>query len=747
MINRTPVNLILRVWLPILILIIIIASAFIFFYRQSELKLLLEHETSEMEEVARGIALSTELALKYSDTEAIDIAVRKIAEEKNNYQVAVYQLVESGRLVLYSTWPSNLQVRLYLARPDDFVTATVSINERWLPRGYASVFLPKSSFEDMAKPLFDQLTYLIIAAVVILAFIFLNLLIQIGKPLREITDFTELLLRGDYSGHLEGTYRNSEIGRIKNALNNLKITLSREKSKNRELTTGLEFQISRKTHELKTVLDRLSAAQKIARIGNFVYWHNLNFMEMSSNMNEIMGEEIQDIDTLESFLRHVHPDFNEFVRNELLRVSKEHSRVSIDFQTVAGKDNESLWVNLVGEVISDGDAEFMAGTIQDISFRKQIEARVEQLSQVAQLTNNGVIFTDYNNLIIWANDSMSRITGYQVEEMIGKPPSMFQSEKTDPEVKTFIRSRLQELKNVRVEIQNIAKDGRDYWIELHIEPILDSLNRLKGFLAIQVDITQRKIQQQELQSTLAKQQELNQLKSRFLTMTSHEFRTPLTSIQATTEVLEILLKSDRQLEKEKIMRYLSRISGELARLTLLLNDIFSIERFEAGRIPFNPLPIDLNLVLTELLDSRTLLVNDDRVIQVIQKGSAPRSLKMDKQLISQVVTNLLTNGLKYSSGKPAPVLSLSWGQDSLILEVMDFGIGIPKIDQQNLFQTFFRASNVENIQGTGLGLVIVKQFTELHGGKIFIESDVNEGTCVKLEFNYQILESLKSNIA
>jgi len=116
-------------------------------------------------------------------------------------------------------------------------------------------------------------------------------------------------------------------------------------------------------------------------------------------------------------------------------------------------------------------------------------------------------------------------------------------------------------------------------------------------------------------------------------------------------------------------------------------------------------------------------------------------------LISQIVTNLATNALKYSIGKPAPVLTVDWGEDLFSISVRDFGIGIPKIDQQSLFQTFYRASNVENIQGTGLGLVIVKQFTDLHGGKIFIESDVNVGTCVKLEFSYQILENLRSNIA
>jgi len=748
MASRTPYNLILRLWIPLVLITTVIAVGFIYFVRLSELQLILDHERSEMREVARGVALTTDLSFKYSDPEAIDIAVQQIAENNSNYMVAVYQRNETGGIIVLSAWPPNLAVRNSLAQTEKYLSVTERINSNQVAAGYVSVFLDRNSFEQIGDSVVDQISYLVVAAGSIFCFIVLMLLIRIGRPIREVTLFTELLLKGTYSGHLETTDGNYEIGRLKTALNNLKVTLSKEKSRNKELTSGLEFQISKKTTELKTVLDRLNAAQKIAQIGNFVYWIDQDYWEVSHNMDEILGEGSQSLDTMDSFIDYVHPDFKSMVETSIKKSIGERSKIRLDFQIGSDQFDKPKWVTLVGEVLVSGanNVYYLTGTIQDITSRKSIESQVEQLSLVARLTNNGVLFTDSMNRIIWANESMCRITGYELEEMLGKQPSMFQSTKTSAEVKSYIRSRLSERKNVRVEIENISKEGRDYWIELHIEPIIDDYDRVKGFLAIQIDVTQRKYQQEEMQRTLDKQQELNQMKSRFLTLTSHEFRTPLTSIQATTEVLEILLESNTPLDLTKVRRYTKRISNELERLTMLLNDILSIERFEAGRIPFNPMEIDLVELLKDLLDSRILLANDQRLVGVVHQGT-PRKIKVDRHLISQIVTNLATNALKYSPGKPEPVLTVSWGENEFQLSMCDRGIGIPESDQKNLFQTFFRASNVENIQGTGLGLVIVKQFTEIHAGKISVKSVVDQGTCVNLEFSYQKLNSLQSNIA
>jgi|GEM_PF-1559937 len=747
MLNRAPYNLIVKFWIPLVIFLMVAGVGLIFFIRQAHLKLLTEHELSEMHEVARGVALSTDLALKYSDSEAIDDALRKIASKKNNYMLSVYRKMQTGNILLLSTWPENIPVRTMLAAPDDYLVASEPVNSLHLQGGYVSVFLRREVLEEIEQSLLGEISAIVVSVQLILATLLFRFIYKIGLPIRRITDFTELLLKGDYSGHLDNTARNYEIGRLNAALNSLKVTLSKEKSRNRDLTSGLEFQIAKKTHELKTVLERLNAAQRIAQIGNFVYWIEQDTWEMSAFMEEVIDPEILEIENFKSFLSFVHNDARPLFETQFKKALKDGGRIDIDFKLQNKPGKPVKWMAMVGEplVSKEHNLTYVAGTIQDITLRKNIESQIEQLSLVAKLTNNGIIITDEKNIITWVNESMTRISGYSVQEMVGRSPSMFQSEKTNKETKEYIRVRLKDGKNARVEIENLSRDGQDYWIELHIEPILDPYKNIKGFLAIQIDITQRKIQEQELRKTLEKQQELNQMRSRFLTMTSHEFRTPLTSIQATAEVIEILLEGDKLQDISKFKRYLGRITGEISRLKTLMDNVISIERFEAGRIPFNPVETDLQLLISKTLEDRILLPNDSRQIKIEIQG-VTRKVKLDPNLIAQAITNLATNALKYSPGKPEPILTIKWNSDDFSIEMCDKGIGIPVSEQPNLFQSFFRASNVENFQGTGIGLVIVRQLTELHGGNISLKSVVDQGTCIKLEFIDEKLAQLKSNI-
>ncbi|MFZ9981507.1 MAG: PAS domain-containing sensor histidine kinase [Cyclobacteriaceae bacterium] len=747
MLTRAPQNLIIKFWIPLIAFILIAGVGLIFFIRQAQLKILTEHELSEMHEIARGVALSTRLALKYSDPKAIDDALKEIAEEKNSYRLAVYRKMQTGNTIVLSSWPENMPVRTMLAAQGNFLVVSEPVNSELLPAGFVSVFLERKVLDEIQRLFLIEIISIVAVVQLILAALLFRFIYRIGKPIRQVTDFTELLLKGEYSGHLESTGRNYEIGRLNSALNSLKVTLSKEKSRNRELTSGLEFQISKKTRELKTVLERLNAAQRIAHIGNFVYWIDQDSWEMSAYMEEIMGAEILETENLSSFLSFIDSDAKPLFEEQFKNAINRGGRVEIDFKLRRTAGGTDKWLAMVGEILFSGEhnLNYLAGTIQDITLRKNIESQIEQLSLVAKLTNNGILITDENNLITWANESMTRISGYSIEEMIGRPPSIFQSEKTSSEVKAFIRSRLQARKNVRVEIENMSKDGNDYWIELHIEPVLDAYKNVKGFLAIQVDITQRKIQEQELKKTLEKQQELNQMRSRFLTMTSHEFRTPLTSIQATAEVIEILLNGDKMQDIQKFKRYLGRITGEINRLKTLMDNVISIERFEAGRIPFNPMETDLIQLISNTLEDRILLPNDPRQIKVEIQG-VPRMVKIDPHHIAQAITNLATNALKYSPARPEPVLKLTWNPEDFSLEMCDKGIGIPQSEQPNLFQSFFRASNVENFQGTGIGLVIVRQLTEIHGGKVSLQSVVNVGTCIKLEFVDEHLAKLRSNI-
>ncbi len=234
---------------------------------------------------------------------------------------------------------------------------------------------------------------------------------------------------------------------------------------------------------------------------------------------------------------------------------------------------------------------------------------------------------------------------------------------------------------------------------------------------------------EDLEVALKKETEVNQIKSRFISMTSHEFRTPLTTIQSNAELLEIYLKGVSLPDNRPPAKYIGRITSEVSRLTSLMNDILLMGRIESGRVPFNPAPTDLIEFFTEFLDNQPVDPVGNRKVTFRFEGT-PRIVSIDAFLFSHIMTNLVSNAMKYSPGKPAPGLEVVFGSDATMIHVKDHGIGIPESDLSSIFDSFFRASNVENIQGTGMGLAIVKQFVDMHGGTIGIESKQGEGSVV-----------------
>lgn len=229
---------------------------------------------------------------------------------------------------------------------------------------------------------------------------------------------------------------------------------------------------------------------------------------------------------------------------------------------------------------------------------------------------------------------------------------------------------------------------------------------------------------------LEKERELNVLKSRFVTTASHEFRTPLGTILSSAS---LLARYNNEQDLEKRMRHIERIKSSVANMTEILNDFLSLDKLEEGIIRNNP--VDFNLI--ELIektseDLRSILKNGQTLevlcdVQEIQ-------LHLDQQLIKNIIINLVSNAIKYSPEEKPILITIKDYPNKTELSVADQGIGIPEEDQLHLFDRFFRANNSGNIQGTGLGLNIVKKYTELIGAEISFKSKINEGSVFTVKF-------------
>ncbi len=228
----------------------------------------------------------------------------------------------------------------------------------------------------------------------------------------------------------------------------------------------------------------------------------------------------------------------------------------------------------------------------------------------------------------------------------------------------------------------------------------------------------------QLRLALAQEQELSHFKSRIISTVSHEYRTPLTTINSSAEILERYL---HKLDAQKQRKHFQRIQASVKHLTALVEDVLFINKAELEKVEFNPEPIYLVSFFEEIVEGLQITVDEKHQLFFTHHGSC-ECAKFDPKLLRQMITNLLSNAIKYSPQGGKITLTLTCEDKQVVFQVQDQGIGIPQADQAKLFESFSRAANVGTIAGTGLGLSIVKKCVDLHGGEITVKSEVGLGT-------------------
>ncbi|UOR04208.1 PAS domain-containing sensor histidine kinase [Hymenobacter aerilatus] len=236
----------------------------------------------------------------------------------------------------------------------------------------------------------------------------------------------------------------------------------------------------------------------------------------------------------------------------------------------------------------------------------------------------------------------------------------------------------------------------------------------------------------ELTRALAAEQELGELKSRFVSMASHEFRTPLTAVLTSATLIEKYPHTDQQ---DKRQKHLQRIRGSVRHLNDILEEFLSVGRIEEGRIEAKPVRLLLDALLTETIQDVQGLLKAGQTVQTELHCAQP--IWLDTSLLRKILVNLLSNAIKYSGENSVVTVQAVCVGNQLTLTVQDQGMGISQEDQEHLFERFFRARNVTNLPGTGLGLYIVASYLQLLGGTIALHSELHVGTTVTLTIPYE----------
>lgn len=423
-------------------------------------------------------------------------------------------------------------------------------------------------------------------------------------------------------------------------------------------------------------------------------------------------------------------------RDLLLSDLREHGSVGQKECRWRNRRGECFTVLLSVENIKVNDTPHMLLMALDITQRKRAEEELR--ASEARLRESEARFSVafeaspmFINILrvsdgryVWANDAYVSRLGYSREEVLGRASIEF-GMWAAPAEREAAWETMRTVGSIRQrEVRWLDRHGVPFTVLLSAEII--NFNDAPHILSLALDITERKRAEVELLKTLEREKELNRLKSNFVSMVSHEFRTPLGIIQSSAELLRDfharMSPDERHEQLESVSRNARRMAG-------MMEEVLVLSRLDAGKLSFQPAPLDLNALFRRIVDE-VLSATSRRCRIELTLNSIPPEAPADERLLGHIFTNLLSNGVKYSEAGSTVHFSVTRDGRDVECVIRDRGIGIPEDDQEQLFKAFHRGRNVGLRPGTGLGLLLVKRCAELHRGSVQVDSNVGQGTTV-----------------
>lgn len=404
--------------------------------------------------------------------------------------------------------------------------------------------------------------------------------------------------------------------------------------------------------------------------------------------------------------------------------------VQVSLNPFSSKSGERYVVALVSDVTERRENELNLQKLRE-SLEQKVKDRTKELREserlyksIARNFPSGVIsIFDSSYKYLFAEGQGLYELGIETSDLIG----LDYLSRIDSRARVQVKSELDQVFKGESKSFEVVVGDRIY--SINAVPLSDDNKEVDKILVVEKNITTEKEVAKKLEDTLNKERELTEMKSRFVSMASHEFRTPLTTINSSASLIK---KYHEKGSYEKLNKHADRIKNSVRNLTSILNDFLSFEKLEANKVNVNFVECSIPDILHETFDEMSDIIKPNQVIRY--KG--PDELKMitDGQLLKNTILNLLSNAVKYSPNNSEIIVFLENLSKGVRIAIQDFGMGIPEKDQKNLFTRFYRAGNVTNVEGTGLGLNIVLRYLDLLNGKISFESKEGEGTIFFITF-------------
>ncbi|MCR8667565.1 PAS domain S-box protein [Aestuariibaculum sp. M13] len=407
------------------------------------------------------------------------------------------------------------------------------------------------------------------------------------------------------------------------------------------------------------------------------------------------------------------------------------------------KDGSMFWNDLYIFPITNsrGVVSNFVGIQNDVTTKKIAEEERLHLATIFDESLNEIYVFDAHTLkFVNANYGAQKNIGYSLEELKAMTPLDLTKSETESNFRKTIKSLLKkDIEKLEFESIHKRKDGSEYPIEVHLQ--LSRLNEMDVLVAIILDITERKnyttnLENQveertkQLEKALNKEKELNELKTSFLSLVSHEFKTPLSAILTSCELLN---KYQLEEQQDKRNKHIKTVVDKVHFLNNILNDFLSVEKLETGKVNYRFSHFKLSKVINEAVYDANMHLKEGQQIKY-PENIDDLSIYQDEKIIQLILSNLLYNAIKYSHESTSIELIVKQNNNTTTIKVIDQGIGIPEKDQKHIFERYFRAENVLNTQGTGIGLNIVKNHLENLGGSICFETKEHIGSTFIITF-------------
>lgn len=605
-----------------------------------------------------------------------------------------------------------------LYEAEDYRNEKVLAATRYLPELDWGVVVKKDLQEiqnelDSIESIFFLVTAMIIAVSAVISFAIAS---SIVSPLVTLTQLSQELSKkvvGEVTFPKRFLSDSSELGVLTRSFQKMAKSIYHSKM-------TLESQVSERTQQLLENQELFQKAEEVAHIGSWQYDFELEEMIWSDEMFRIHGLTPDQIKpTFEKFFMFVHEDDKQRDISNLEQTVENGRKYEIEKRIVL-PDKSIKYVRAEAKLVTGNvqKENRLVGSYLDITETKKVEERLRSSKARFQIAFDsapiGMVLLSLDGSFKDANDAFLELFSLTNQEINTKSfKDIFHPEyvhKDKQHLLDLIKKRKQ---TFSLERKCLKKDGSSVWIRLYASLVRSGDDASQQYIVQILDITE--------------QRKVDKMKTEFISLASHQLRTPLSAIKW---FMQMLFDGDAGEFTEEQLEYLKNINQSNERMIELVNGLLNISRIESGRIIIEPEETDLKKLLDEVVNELTQKISEKDISFSISFSAEVPTILVDPKLVRNVYLNLLSNAIKYTPQKGEVTLEVFLKDDEIHSVIKDTGVGIPESEQKNVFKKFFRGTNVLKMDtdGTGLGLYLVKSVVEVSGGTIWFESQEGKGT-------------------